>query len=59
MTTHVSADRIQVLSQLCINWSKDIAAAVYVVGEQEGMVSAWCDKDTACRSDTEPACLKC
>ena len=49
MTTHVSADRVQVLSQLCTNWGKPIAAAVYVVGQaQEAAVCEWCDKDTTC-----------
>ena len=48
MATHLSADRLASLAQLCANWEGPISAAVFVAESEVPGLEAWCREDTVC-----------
>eukprot|EP00041_Stephanoeca_diplocostata_P032371 m.1036255 g.1036255 ORF g.1036255 m.1036255 type:complete len:479 (+) comp24139_c2_seq13:262-1698(+) len=49
LATHLSADRLQALTQLCTTWPLNISAAVYAMDDADlEKVNDWCQSDTGC-----------
>ena len=48
VAVHVSADRLEALTQMCQYWAGAVSAAVYTLPGEEAAVKRWCAMDNLC-----------
>ena len=48
VAVHVSADRLEALTQMCQYWAGAVSAAVYTLPGEEAAVKRWCATDNLC-----------
>lgn len=48
VAVHVSADRLEALTQTCQYWDGAVSAAVYALPGEDAAVAQWCANDKSC-----------
>lgn len=48
VAVHVSADRLEALTQTCQYWDGAVSAAVYALPGEDAAVAQWCTNDKSC-----------